>query len=176
MQQGRHFGSHSLTFHRWIKLIFGYVIMLNVTYILTGGIVNIRLCLRAVTGGTFLENHPSRQPCSSAVMYFLNSRSLNFRSVQYCSDIGSFNRWIYVNFGYVILMTMMYNSTVWMYWTLNLNNDVLSLVWEILNENMRVSIKKICFGTKDNGNGLMMMVVFVFCLSHVWCVDKWWYS
>ena len=141
MQQGRHFGSHSLTFNRWIKLIFGYVIKLNVTYILTGGIVNIRRFLRAVTGGTFLENHPSRQPCSSAVMYFLNSRSPNFRSVRYCSDIESFNRWMYVNFGYVILMTMMYNSTVWMYWTLNLNNDVLSLVWEILNENMRVSIK-----------------------------------
>ncbi|KAJ6932360.1 hypothetical protein NC651_007941 [Populus alba x Populus x berolinensis] len=99
------------SFNRWMFVNFGYVIMLNVTYILTGGIVNIRLCLRAVTGGTFLENHPSRQPCSSAVMYFLNSRSPNFRSVRYCSDIGSFNRWMYVNFGYVILMTMMYNFT-----------------------------------------------------------------
>ena len=71
----------------------------------------------------------------------LNNRSLIFKSIRYCYDIGRFNRWMYVNFGYVILMTMMYNSTVWMYWTLNLNNDVLSLVWEILNENMRVSIK-----------------------------------
>jgi len=32
-----------MTFHRWIRLIFGYVILLNVTYILTGGIVNIGL-------------------------------------------------------------------------------------------------------------------------------------
>jgi hypothetical protein len=74
-------------------------------------------------------------------LYFPNSRSPNFRSVQYCSDIGRFNRWMYVNFGYVILMMMMYNSTVWIYWILNLQNDVLSLVWEILNENMRFSIK-----------------------------------
>jgi len=83
LQQGRHFGSHSLTFHRWIRLIFGYVIILNVTYILTGGILNIRLCFRDVTGGTFLENHPSRQPCSSAV-------------------ISSFRCWIGLDFGYVV--------------------------------------------------------------------------
>ena len=57
--------------------------MLNVTYILTGGIVNIRLRLRAVTGGTFLENHTSRQPCSSAI-------------------ISSFHRWIGLDFGYVV--------------------------------------------------------------------------
>ena len=43
LQQGRNFGSHILTFHRWIRLMFGYVIILNVTYILTGGIVNIGL-------------------------------------------------------------------------------------------------------------------------------------
>ena len=177
LQQGRNFGSHMLTFHHWIRLIFGYVIILNVTYILTGGIANSRLCLRAVTGGIFLENHPSRQLCSSAVissfhhwigldfgyvihpdviklwtvwigkehsyqkLYFPNSKSPYFRSVQYCSDIGRFNRWMYVNFGYVILMMMMYNSTVWIYWILNLQNDVLSLVWEILNENLRFSIK-----------------------------------
>jgi hypothetical protein len=61
-------------------LIFEYVIMLNVTYILTRGIVNSRLHLRAVTGGTFLENHPSRQPRSSAV-------------------ISSFHRWIGLDFG-----------------------------------------------------------------------------
>jgi len=63
LQQGRNFGSHILTFHRRIRLSFGYVMILNVTYMLTGGIVNSRLHLRAVTGGTFLENHPSRQPC-----------------------------------------------------------------------------------------------------------------
>jgi hypothetical protein len=68
---------------RWIRLIFGYVIIVNVTYIVTGGIVNIKLRLRAVTGGTFLENHPSRQPCSSAV-------------------ISSFHRWIGLDFGYVV--------------------------------------------------------------------------
>jgi len=83
LQQGRNFGSHILTFHRWIRFLFGYVIILNVTYILTGGIANIRLRLRAVTGGTFLENHPSRQPCSSAV-------------------ISSFHRWIGLDFGYVV--------------------------------------------------------------------------
>ena len=74
-------------------------------------------------------------------LYFPNNRSPNFRSIRYCSDIGRFNRWMYVNFGYVILMMIMYNSTVWIYWILNLQNDVLSLVWEILNENMRFSIK-----------------------------------
>ena len=42
-------------------------------------------------------------------LYFPNSRSLIFRSVRYCFDIGRFNRWMYVNFGYVILMMMMYN-------------------------------------------------------------------
>jgi len=56
--------------------------MLYVTYILTGGIVNSRLRLMAVTGGTILENHPSRQPRSSAV-------------------ISSFHRWIGLDFGYV---------------------------------------------------------------------------
>ena len=62
---------------------FGYVIILNVTYILTREIVNIRFGLRVVIGGTFLENHPSRQPCSSAV-------------------ISSFHRWIDLDFGYVV--------------------------------------------------------------------------
>jgi hypothetical protein len=74
-------------------------------------------------------------------LYFLNSLSLNFRSVRYCSDIGRFNRWMYVNFGYVILMMMMYNYTVWICWILKLQNYVLNLVWEILNENMMFSIK-----------------------------------
>ena len=74
-------------------------------------------------------------------LYFLNSRSPIFKSVWYCSDIGRFNHWMYVNFGYVILMMMMYNSTVWIYWILNLQNDVLNLVWEILNENMMFNIK-----------------------------------
>jgi hypothetical protein len=74
-------------------------------------------------------------------LYFPNSRSLIFRSVRYCFDIGRFNRWMYVNFGYVILMMMMYNYTIWIYWILILQNDVLSLVWEILNENLRFSIK-----------------------------------
>jgi hypothetical protein len=83
LQQGRNFGSHILTFHRWIRLIFGYIIMLNVTYILTGGIFNSRLRLRAVTGGTLLENQISRQPCSSAVL-------------------SSFHRWIGLDFGYVV--------------------------------------------------------------------------
>jgi hypothetical protein len=72
-----------MTFHRWIRLIFGYVILLNGTYILTGGIVNIGLHLRVVTRGTFLENHPSRQPCSSDV-------------------ISLFHRWIGLDFGYVV--------------------------------------------------------------------------
>jgi hypothetical protein len=57
--------------------------MINVTYIMTGGIVNSRLRLRAVTGGTFLENHPSRHTRSSAV-------------------ISSFHRWIGLDFGYVV--------------------------------------------------------------------------
>ena len=48
-------------------------------------------------------------------LYFPNNRSPNFRSIRYCSDIGRFNRWMYVNFGYVILMMIMYNSTVWIY-------------------------------------------------------------
>ena len=55
------------------------------------------------------NNTPTRK------LYFPNRRSPNFRSVRYCSDIGSFNRWMYVNFGYVILMMMVYNSTVWIY-------------------------------------------------------------
>ena len=80
-QYGRNFDSHILAFHRWIRLPFGYVIMLNVTYILTGGIVNSRFRLSVVIGGTFLENHPSRQPRSSAV-------------------ISSFHRWIGMDFGY----------------------------------------------------------------------------
>jgi hypothetical protein len=74
-------------------------------------------------------------------LYFPNSRSPIFRYVRYCFDIGRFNRWMYVNFGYVILMMMMYNYTIWIYWILILQNDVLSLVWEILNENLRFSIK-----------------------------------
>jgi hypothetical protein len=82
-QQGRNFDSHILSLHRWIRFLFVYVIMLNVTYILTGGIVNNTLCLRAVTGGTFLENHPSRQHCSSVV-------------------ISSFHRSIGLDFGYVV--------------------------------------------------------------------------
>jgi hypothetical protein len=45
-QQGRNFSNHILAFHRWIRLLFGYVIMLNVTYILTRGIFNNRLRLR----------------------------------------------------------------------------------------------------------------------------------
>jgi hypothetical protein len=57
--------------------------MVNVTYILTGQIVNIRLHLRVVTGETFLENHPSRQPRSSTVISFLH-------------------RWIGMDLGYVI--------------------------------------------------------------------------
>jgi len=64
-------------------LLFGYVIMLDVTYILIGGIVNSRLRWRAVAGGTFQENHPSRQPRSSAV-------------------ISSLHRWIGLDFGYVV--------------------------------------------------------------------------
>jgi hypothetical protein len=40
----------------WLSNV-GYVIMVNVTYIFTGGIVNNRLRLRSVTWGTFLENH-----------------------------------------------------------------------------------------------------------------------
>jgi len=57
--------------------------MLNVTYFLTGGIVNNRLHFRVVARGTFLENHPSRQPRSSAV-------------------ISLFHRWIGLAFGYVV--------------------------------------------------------------------------
>ena len=82
-QQDRNFGSHILAFHHWIRLRFGYVIMLNVTYILTGWIVNNRLHLSAVTEGTFLENYPSKQPCLSAV-------------------ISSFHHWIGLDFGYVV--------------------------------------------------------------------------
>jgi len=41
-------------------------------------------------------------------LYFPNNRSSNFRSIRYCFDIGRFNRWMYVNFGYVILMMIMY--------------------------------------------------------------------
>jgi hypothetical protein len=47
-QQGRNFGNRILAFHRWMRFRFGCVIMLNVTYILTGGIVNSRLCLRVI--------------------------------------------------------------------------------------------------------------------------------
>jgi hypothetical protein len=54
----------------------------------------------------------SKKKHSYKKLYFPNSRSLIFRSVRYCSDIGRFNRWMYVNFGYVILMMMMYNSTI----------------------------------------------------------------
>jgi hypothetical protein len=74
-------------------------------------------------------------------LYFPNNRSLISRLVRYCSDIGRFNRWMHVNFGYVILMMMMYNCTVWIYWIINLHNYVLNLVWEVLNENMMFSIK-----------------------------------
>jgi len=57
--------------------------MINVTYILTGGIVNSKLRLRAVIEGTFLEKHPLRQPRSSIV-------------------ISSFHRWIGLEFRYVV--------------------------------------------------------------------------
>jgi hypothetical protein len=57
--------------------------MLNVTYILTRGIVTSTLRLRAIIGGTFLENHPSKQPHSSAV-------------------ISSFHGRIGLDFGYVV--------------------------------------------------------------------------
>jgi len=172
-QQAKNFGSHILAFHRWIRFLFGYIIMLNVTYILTRACfvwglspeehfwkitlqdsLVCRLLYHLFTVGLvcivdmlFIQmlykfemvkigNNHSYQK-----LYFLNSRSPIFRSVWYCSDIERFNHWMYVNFGYVILMMMMYNSTIWIYWILNLQNDVLSLVWEILNENMRFSIK-----------------------------------
>jgi len=80
-------------------------------------------------------NTPTRK------VYIPNSRSLIFRSIRYYSDIGRFNRRRYVNLGYVILMMMMYNAVVWIYWILNLQNNVLSLVWEILNENLKFGVK-----------------------------------
>jgi hypothetical protein len=66
-----------------LSINVGYVIMVNVTYIFTGGIVNNRLRLRFITKGTFLENHLSRQSRLSAI-------------------ISSFHRWIGLDLEYVI--------------------------------------------------------------------------
>jgi hypothetical protein len=84
-----------------------------------------------------------RNKHSDQKLYFLNSRSLIFRLIQYCSDIERFNRWMYVNFEYVILMMMMYNAAIWIYWILSLQNNILSLVWDILKINLMFSIKSL---------------------------------
>jgi hypothetical protein len=47
-----------------------------------------------------------RNKHSYKILYFSNNMSLIFRSVRYCSNIGRFNCWMYINFGYVILMMM----------------------------------------------------------------------
>ena len=56
-----------LSFHHWIRLVFSYVIIANVISILTGGIVNNKLRLKAIASGTFLKKHPSRQSHLSSV-------------------------------------------------------------------------------------------------------------
>ena len=84
-----------------------------------------------------------RNKHSDQKLYFLNSGSLIFRLIQYCSDIERFNRWMYVNFEYVILMMMMYNAVIWIYWILSLQNNILSLVWDILKINLMFSIKSL---------------------------------
>jgi hypothetical protein len=56
--KGKNFDNHISIIYCWIKLIFGYVVLLNVLYIFIGGSVGIRFHMRDIAGGNFLEKHP----------------------------------------------------------------------------------------------------------------------
>jgi hypothetical protein len=56
---GRTFDNYNSTIHCWSRTIFGYVVILNVVYIFTGGIFYISPCLRDITGGKFLGKYTS---------------------------------------------------------------------------------------------------------------------
>jgi hypothetical protein len=50
---GKKSDSYNSTFHRWIRTIFGYIVLLLVVYIITRGIFYISPCLRDIAGGKF---------------------------------------------------------------------------------------------------------------------------
>jgi hypothetical protein len=68
----RNSDSYNSTFHRWIRTIFGYVFLLHVLYIFTGGIFYINLCLRDIAKGEFLEKYTSKQSQSPTVFSFIH--------------------------------------------------------------------------------------------------------
>jgi hypothetical protein len=51
---GRKFNRYNFTFHRWIKMIFGYVVLLHVLYIFTRGIFYISPRLRDIIREKYL--------------------------------------------------------------------------------------------------------------------------
>jgi hypothetical protein len=58
---GKKYDSYNSIFHRWIKTIFRYVVLLHVVYIVTGGIFYISPRLRDIAGGKFLGKYTSGQ-------------------------------------------------------------------------------------------------------------------
>jgi hypothetical protein len=56
---GRTSDSYNSTFHCWIQMIFGYVVLLHVVYIFARGIVYINPRLRDIAGETFLGKYTS---------------------------------------------------------------------------------------------------------------------
>jgi len=78
-------------FHRWIMLILGYVVCLDVACILNSGDRNIIL----------------RQGC-----IMLNSSSSIFKLARFYSDLGRSTRWIIFILRYVMHNSMIYSLTV----------------------------------------------------------------
>jgi len=74
-------------FHNWIMFIFGYVMRLDVSFIMDGG---------------------DQKTLSGKVLFMLNSSSSMFRLAWFYSDLGRFNRW-----NILILIYIMHDCWVW---------------------------------------------------------------
>jgi hypothetical protein len=64
---GKNYNNYNSTFHRWIRMIFGYVFLLHVLYIFTGGIFYISLRLTDITGWKCLGKYTFGQSLSPTV-------------------------------------------------------------------------------------------------------------
>jgi len=78
-------------FHNWIMFIFGYVVRLDVSFIMDGG---------------------DHKTLSGKVLFMLNSSSSMFKLAWFYSDLGRFNRWSILILRYIMHDSKLYILTV----------------------------------------------------------------